>query len=199
MSSSYHYVDDPVAPRRPRWWIGYLVGSLCVLLGIIIPCGGVTGLLAAYSVDHATTIHPPVTAHITLEAHKRMVVWIEEPDDSASDDALAVPSDLAVTITGPDGKAVPASKPADELSSSTMNTERIGAYVFDPPASGDYAISVTGTLKPSQTIVVGPDVESRDAAFGVGFLALLLVGVVLVIGGLVTLIVTIVKHVKYQG
>jgi hypothetical protein len=198
MSSIYHTVDSHQSARPPRWWIGYTVAALCLVVGVVLPCGGIVALMYSDQVP-GPTFHPPGSVAVPVAEPGRFVAWVEEPDSASSRAELSLPADVLWVVTDPDGKPVVAREAEAGTTSSTMTTERLGAFVFDAQSTGSYTVQVKGSFLAAQSIVVTPDRGGAEVAYGFGALGLLLVGGLLVLGGVSTLIVTIVKHSKHSG
>jgi hypothetical protein len=197
MNQYYYANEDGTEYRAPRWWLGYLVGIVMIVLGIVVPCGGI-GIMAFSAIPKSDqTLKPPGKFTVPVEEAGEMVIWVDERDDTLSGSEPVVPADFAATVTGPGATPIATRQPTETLTSSTMDTSRTGAATFIAPAAGSYTVDVKGTFKAGQTIAVTPDSQHRDMALGLGAIVMLLLGLLLVGGGITVLVVTGVRHSKH--
>lgn len=198
MAEQFYYAnEDGTEYRRPRWWLGYVAGGIMLALGIILPCAGL--MVAGFSTQSpvGATVKPPGKLTVQITEPGEQVIWVDEPDgDSVMGNTPKIPSDFVATVTSPNGSDVPARAPGEELTSSTMHTSRNGAATFAADFKGAYIVEVKGSFSVNQIIAVTPDQTHRDVAAGLGAIVTILISVLLLGGGLLTLIITGVRHAK---
>ena len=167
--SAIYYTDENGEPLRPpRWWIGYLCGAFLTFLGIVVPCGGTLGLFVAFVPEPGISAPPPATIRATIDHAERMVIWVEEPDDSPTRHAIAIPDDLRAVVKDPARKPVIARTPQQDLTSFGTHFDRRAALIFDARSPGIYTSRrSSATFQPQQSVECSsPDDTYRDAAFG---------------------------------
>ena len=198
MPEQFYYAnEDGTEYRRPRWWLGYLAGSILLMLGIIIPCGGFMVVGLSVQAPVGFTFKPPGKATVQIAQTGEQVIWVDEPDSSSLyAPTPIIPDDITFVITSPNGADVPARRPVDELTCTTMGSTRNGAATFAADFKGAYTVEVKGTFSTSQTIAITPDQSHREAALGLGAIVLILLALLLVGAGITTLIITGVRHMK---
>lgn len=195
MPDPFHQIVYEKEPRKPMWWLWYVSGAVLMIASILIPCGGLIGLAATALSISGPTLTPPGQLAVPVDAPGRMVIWIAVPDDSSD---AADTDDLSVTVTGPDGAAIPVNPASSEHSNSTLESEWIGARTFQASTAGNYTLDVKTVLPPGHSIVVTGDTTAKDAALGVGVLLLIGLGVLAFFGGLALLIITGIRHSNYR-
>ncbi len=201
MAEQFYYAnEDGTEYRAPRWWLGYLAGSLMIVIGFIAPCAGLMVMGFSSQAPVGSTMKPPGKMTVQIAETGEQVIWVDEPDgDSLVGATPAIPSDFVAVVTSPNGSDVPARRPVEEVTSTTMHTTRNGAALFAADFKGAYVVEVKGTFKSDQIIAVTADQSHKEMALGLGAIVMLLVALLLVGGGILTLIITGVKHSKARG
>jgi hypothetical protein len=198
MEQFYYANEDGTEYRAPRWWLGYVGGIVMIVLGIVVPCGGMGIIAVAGSAPQSPTLHPPGKLTVPVKEAGEQVVWVEEPDSSLTGPNPVVPTDFAAAVTGPGSTPIASRPPVEELTSATLDTSRIGAVTFIAPSAGSYTVEVKGTFTTGQTITVTPDPKNTFIAIGLGFILLLLLALLLIGGGITVLVVTGVRHTRHN-
>jgi hypothetical protein len=198
MAEKFYYAnEDGTEYRRPRWWLGYLAGSILVMLGIVIPCGGFMAVGLSIQAPVGSTFKPPGKATVQIAETGEQVIWVDEPDNSSLyASPPVIPDDITFVVTSPNGADVPARRPVEELTCTTMHSTRNGAATFAADFKGAYTVEVKGTFGTSQIIAITPDQSHREAALGLGAIVLILVAILLVGAGITVLVITGVRHVR---
>lgn len=196
MAEKFYYAnEDGTEYRAPRWWLGYLAGSLMVVLGLVVPCAGLIVMGISSQSPIGTLMTPPGKMTVQITETGEQVIWVDEPDgDSLMGVDVDVPSDFVATVTSPNGSDVPTRAGLADLTGTTMHTSRTGAATFNADFKGGYIVEVKGTFKPNQKIAVTTDPSTRNTALGLGVILLFLLALLVVVGGITTLIITGVRH-----
>ena len=196
MPEQFYYAnEDGTEYRPPRWWLGYLAGSIMLLLGIVIPCGGLMVMGLSIQAPIGFTFKPPGKATVQISETGEQVIWVDEPDGgTVMGNTPTIPDDITFVVTSPNGSDVPARRPTEELTTTTMHSTRNGAALFAADFKGGYTVEVKGTFGTSQIIAITPDQSHREAAMGLGAIVMILLALLLLGGGLTTLIITGVRH-----
>ncbi len=200
MSALYYTDEDGNPLRPPRWWLGYLTGAILTFLGLVVPCGGLMVIFATHNTDHGVSIKPPGSGHISVDRPRPMILWVQEDSEPFANITPVVPADLHITVTGPGpkGQSILVRSPGQETTSYVRGSTRLAIGLFDPPAAGDYTFAVKGTFQPQQTVAASTDELGKETVAGLGAMLVLLIGGAMLLAGIVTLIVTTVKHIKHQ-
>lgn len=179
----------PQAPPRGRGAIVsgvvlLVVGAVLLIAGIVGFATSASGLVSGLGSTRTT----PTTFAQTLDAGTTYAVYERASSGSGTTDDPYLgnvgPGD--VTVTAPDGTAVPV---ADSPGLSRTVSGSYGTYVvvatFDPPVSGTYDITISTE---GSTVVVAPSLTSIGrilpwvALAGLGVLLGLVGGVVVIVG-----------------
>lgn len=198
MTSMYSHPLDEQPPRAPRWWLGYTIGALLIVLGVVLPCGLMGAfVLITSDASQEVAINPNEPATLRVDKPRPYAIWIDEVDTTSIIPTLpTVPSDFTATVTGPGGAKVNLRTSGLGDGTTTGSSGRSVAALFDAQTKGEYIISASATLSPNQSLVLSPDIRNTESAMGVGVLGMGCLGLCMFIGGVVTLIVTGVRHAK---
>ncbi len=198
MPEQFYYAnEDGTEYRRPRWWLGYLAGSFLLMLGIVIPCGGLMVMGLSIQAPVGFTFKPPGKATVLITEPGEQVIWVDEPEGGAmTANTPTIPDDITIVVTSPNWSDVPARRPTEELTCTTMHSTRNGAALFAADFKGGYTVEVKGTFSTSQIIAITPDQSHREAALGLGAIGVILLALLLLGSGITTLIITGVRHAK---
>lgn len=140
----------PVVPKRSAagFWIAGGVAGLAVILAIAL---GVTRFVDTLSqpADFARTTVPGSVSIVVTNPGERVVY---------AEGSVRLPaSALALTVTGPDGGAVPVRPYTASVTYDTAGHSGRAVARFDASVAGRYVVASRSTPVPGAEIAVGPD------------------------------------------
>lgn len=163
----------PAAPKRSTagFWIAGGVGVLALVLTFAL---GITRFVDTLSqpADYARTGVPGSVAVIVRETGERVVY---------SEGSVRLPlSQLDLTVTGPDGRAVAVRPYTASVTYDTAGHSGRAVGRFDVPDPGRYVVAARATGVPGAEIAIGPDLFGDLIGIFTGPLLVLLGGLILV-------------------
>lgn len=163
----------PVTPKRSTagFWIAGGVGALAVILAMAL---GIVRFVDTLSqpADYARTNVPGSVSTIVNDTGERVIY---------SEGSVRLPlSQLAITVTGPDGAPVPVRPYSASVTYDTAGHSGRAVGRFDAPVAGRYVVASRSVAVPGAEIAVGPDLFGDLIGIFTGPLLVLLGGLLLV-------------------
>lgn len=188
------------APPPVRKGKGAIVtGIVLLVLGVVLGVAGVIGIVASAAnliAGFGSPQSTPTTITRNLDGGTSYVVYelVTSGTGSSSDPVLYSVAPDDVTVTGPGGD-VPVRDPGSMTQTFTSGGDTYaGVATFDPPMSGTYQIRIATE---GAEVLVAPAFSTF--ARSLGWFALVGLGGLLVLIGIITLIVGIVRRSSSKG
>ncbi len=195
MSQDWSLTPASAPAPTPRGKGAIVTGVVLLVLGLVAAVSGIVGVVASTAglvAGFGTPVSTPTTITRTLDGGTTYVVYerVAFGSGSGSDPVLAAVSPADVTVTGPDGGVVPISDTGDLTQTFDGGTGTFAGVVsFDVPRTGSYQIAI-GTE--GSEVIVAPSFTTFARSFA--WIALIGVGALLGLIGLITLIVGLVRR-----
>lgn len=171
-----HLPAPPTVSRGPSTRV--LVAVAVLLLGLLgAAAWGILAIMDVASMDEGfARTGTPGAVVVTLDGGAEAVVYVEDVPAS-----VLRRTDL--TVTGPDGTAVPVHPVGAELVYDTATSTGTAVASFSADLPGAYAVSTAADLGPTAVLAVGPDLRGAlvPAVLGPSVVALAFLVLALVI------------------
>jgi hypothetical protein len=180
--------------RGPSW-LWYIVGALLV---IVPPAGGVYAItrVAMWIGDNTLEFDAPGSVTVNVEQPTTFTVWNEilvENESGIQKRTYVSPDDVVVTVTGPDGGALPLDdNPNMQIQTGGSNRMSLANVTIDSP--GAYTFDVRATDEQTFGVAVSPGLGEALQAFLAKATPLVGAGSLMFLLGLVTLVVTFIRR-----
>jgi hypothetical protein len=195
MTEQYGTPPSVVATPRKRGKGAIITGLVLLAVGIVMAIGGIVafGASAASLLSGlGTSQTTPVEIPKTLEAGTTYAVYEQATSGtgSSSDPYIGSVQPGDVTVQATDGTAVIVTdSPSLSQTFSDGSKNYVVVATFDPPVSGQYVVSVKTD---GATVIVAPSLTA--VAKALPWLALIGLGALLALAGLIVFIVGIVRR-----
>jgi flagellar basal body-associated protein FliL len=194
VSQDWSLTPSAPIPIKTKGKGAIITGLVLLVVGIVVAVVGIVALVSSASnlvTEFGDTYDTPNTITRSLTAGTTYLVYEQTTGTTSRPGPTSVtPSD--VTVTGPDGASVPVRAPGTQFSQSFdggPGEHYVGVAQFDPPTTGTYDIAVATE---GATVTVAPSFTAIGKALS--WIALIVLGALLGLAGLITLIVGLVRR-----
>lgn len=180
--------------RGPSW-LWYILGALLVILP---PAGGIYAItrVAVWIGDNTLEFDAPGIVTVNVDQPTTFTVWNEilvETQSGIQKRTYVPPSDVVITVTGPDGSVLPLdNNPNMQIQTGGSNRMSLANVTIDTP--GAYTFDVRATDEQTFGVAVSPALGEAIQAFLAKATPLVSAGAVMLLVGLVTLVVTFIRR-----
>lgn len=195
MSQDWSLTPTPATAPARRGKGAIITGAVLLVLGLVAVVAGIVGVVASTAslvAGFGAPLTTPTSFTRLLDGGTTYVVYerVASGSGSASDPVLYTVTPEDVTVTGPDGTPVPVTDTGTVTQTFDSGARTFaGVASFDVPRTGSYQIAI-GTE--GAEVILAPSFTTFARSFA--WIALIGLGVLLGLLGLILLIVGIVRR-----